>query len=30
MSVEAFGTNLLGEVKVEGLNEVWRDPKPLL
>ena len=24
MSVEALGTDLLGEVNVEGLDEVWR------
>ncbi len=30
MSVEVLGTDLLGEVKVEELNEVWRDPQPLL
>lgn len=29
MSVEALGSDLLGEVKVEGLNEVWSDPEPL-
>ena len=25
MSVELLGANLLGEVKVEGLDEVWRE-----
>ena len=30
MSVEALGTDLLGEVNVEGLDEVWRDPYPSL
>ena len=26
MSAEALGRDLLGEVKVEGLDEVWSDP----
>ena len=30
MSVEVLGRDLLGEVKVEGLDEVWRDHQPLL
>ncbi len=30
MSVEVLGRDLLEEVKVEGLDEVWRDPQPLL
>ena len=30
MGVEALGTDLLGEVKVEGLDEVGRDPNPSL
>lgn len=28
MSVEVLGTDLLGEVNVEGLDEVRRDPNP--
>ena len=28
MSAEVLGTDLLGEVKVEGLDEVWRDHSP--
>lgn len=30
MSVEGLGTDLLGEVRVEGLDEVRRNPQPLL
>lgn len=30
MSVEALGSDLLGEVKVEGLDEVWSDLEPRL
>ena len=28
MSAEALGRDLLGEVKIEGLDEVWSDPNP--
>ena len=28
MSAEVLGKELLGEVNVEGLDEVWRIPRP--